>query len=815
MSYEPHLVANYKTGIQKDLQPWLIPDEAQEQILDGYVHHGVMRKREGYSPYANGIRDSEPWCESRIVQRVEDEATGRTNNGGVLANFTLSNIPVRRGNVTISDGVEDHTDDGEGGFPTAAGGAIDYVTGVISLFQFNANSGNAVTATYDFYNLEPVMMITTFINTSNIKTLLVADTKRVNRYNATTNKLDDITVTQYTGDSHDFFTSTQYPTELDTPRLLFTNNVDQIDYYDGDNVGKFYPTITSSANSTTLNGDGTSGPYTTTLSVAAGPIMPREVSITAGGQTVYDDGMGNLDGDGDGTINYTTGALSVTFDAAVVVGVGNITVNFLNSVTYVITAEHMFNYQDRLVLLRTTETGGTVHPQRIRHSAVGENGDDFRVGTTVGAAVIDIPTQYWITGAEFNRDDLIIYTERETWILKYTNNDIVPFTLHKIDGSRGNKAPRAPISYLNFTKAYSPIGFTVTDGYQVIRNDEKIPDFSWEEIDQDNFDLLFSGSVSDDNNHYLIYPTTGETASDRILINNYDENNFSIYRLPLSCMGEFQESFDITWAELTPPEYNNWNNFGNKFGTWSAISYTKDSPISLGGGQEGEIWRLNANDTEDNLLHIWDVQQNATGPLTVDFTTDRHNFVVGDQIYISGTSGSTEINSKQALITTVTDQYNFTAQFDNENPASITAWTENGFISRVIPFEFVSKNFNPYTAQGERVRCGWVYFYVSTDLSNATDIDGNKIGGSLIIDVYANDTFTSTGSSPIYSTQVDFGYEANISNFDSRKSLKVWRKVFINQNARFLQFRVRNAQAGTNIAIHGMEFGFMPGGRMI
>lgn len=47
-----------------------------------------------------------------------------------------------------------------------------------------------------------------------------------------------------------------------------------------------------------------------------GELAPRSVVITHGDQEVLDDGHGSLYGDGTGTVNYITGVVSVTFDAA-------------------------------------------------------------------------------------------------------------------------------------------------------------------------------------------------------------------------------------------------------------------------------------------------------------------------------------------------------------------------------------------------------------------------------------------------------------------------------------------------------------------
>ncbi len=60
-------------------------------------------------------------------------------------------------------------------------------------------------------------------------------------------------------------------------------------------------------------GDGNQRNFSGTLPGA--PIKPRSVTVQAGNQKLSDDGNGNLDGDGQGSINYDTGAISVTFDS--------------------------------------------------------------------------------------------------------------------------------------------------------------------------------------------------------------------------------------------------------------------------------------------------------------------------------------------------------------------------------------------------------------------------------------------------------------------------------------------------------------------
>lgn len=74
-------------------------------------------------------------------------------------------------------------------------------------------------------------------------------------------------------------------------------------------------------------GDGTTTTFNHTLQNS--PILPKSVTITAGSVVATDDGSGNLTGSGvsSGSINYTTGAATITYVAAPASGAA-ITVNY-------------------------------------------------------------------------------------------------------------------------------------------------------------------------------------------------------------------------------------------------------------------------------------------------------------------------------------------------------------------------------------------------------------------------------------------------------------------------------------------------------
>lgn len=800
MAYTPYLIANYATGLDKRLQPWLSPDDAQQELFDGYVYRGVLSKRPGYEYFATGEHGGAPYTESRIVHNIPTFATGQTNTGAVLTPINLGQ-QVQRGSVTVTDGTESHTDNGLGAFPTAAAGTINYLTGIITGFQFNAASGMAVTVDFNFMPDSPVMMIANFYTATNVRQLIVADRKYVNRYNITTNTLEDISpASAYTGTKKDFFSWVNYSSAANVPRLLFVNNVDVIQMYDGTVVTNYAYTLTG----------------VTTL-----------------------------------------------------------------------TCLQMFEFKDRLILLRTTEDG-VIYPRRIRVSGFGASSDIFDT-SAIGAGVIDIPDNTWIMGATFNRDDLIIFTEGSTWTFKYTGNDATPFVLNKIDESRGSGAPFSAFTYLNRSSAASPRGLIITDGYRVERQDESLPDFSFNEIDDGNFDLCFAGSVDEDRDHYLLYPTpgqpTGEETSQRILTTNYDEDNYAIYRLPLSCMGNYVTSYDITWNDLTI--YTTWPAFAERYGNWNSFAYTSGSPFSIGGGHHGEIWSLNAIESEDNPVKIRNITVVDTN--TIEVTTDWNNYSLNlldpekgaDNIFITGVLGMLEINNKQNPIVSVTNNNVFRLRVPST--VGFTAYTSGGTASRVIPFSALFKKFNPFVEGDRKVRCGWLYMYVDSTGTNLTrnillfnitqanpavvttliahglstgdEVGFFGVGGmtevndqNFFITVLSSTSFslngvdstgfgayTTGGYATVYEqakmiidiitndvghpTQLNnlsqVPYRGTMTNLVFEDGSKKWYKVFINQTGRFIQFRLRNLQAGATVNVQATMPGFQPVGRLL
>jgi len=367
--------------------------------------------------------------------------------------------------------------------------------------------------------------------------------------------------------------------------------------------------------------------------------------------------------------------------------------------------------------------------------------------------------------------------------------------------------------------ALSPRGIINCDGYQIDRMDNNIPKFAFDDISSDNFEYCFSGFIDEDRDVYTLYPSDGivkpplvpPESSDRILVTNFEEDNYAIYRIPLSCMGNFQGSSTYLWSDLTEANgFPNWDSMSAVYGNWNAFPFDKGDPLTIGGGHKGEIWKLTVTESQDNPQKIRNIT--VIDNKTIRVTTDWNNYEVGDFIAFEDVGGMVEINDKQGeIISPIVTNYNtFDVSFGADH-GGFSAYTSGGIASRTIPFEAVSKKLNPWIDQDKKVRCGWMYFYVSVTNTILTDwdADATPVPALLQIDVLTNNNEGTDFSNPTFTYLVD------CSPINNEKGGKKWVKIWINQVGQFLQFKMSNNQAGAKIQVHAIMPGFLPLGRLI
>jgi hypothetical protein len=181
---------------------------------------------------------------------------------GVLTSFSFvvagTTKPLRRGGFRAIDktsaGVQSQIiqDNGIGGTLGGSNGTItsvlNYTTTLATpqtvTFTVPPPMGHLVTLELDVHQGEPVMGIMNFYTQLNTKELIVADTTYVNRYDSSSNRLDDISPTPLlSGGKTNFMSWVNYPTPQNLQRLLFVNFKDPVQRYDGNTVS-VYPIYT-------------------------------------------------------------------------------------------------------------------------------------------------------------------------------------------------------------------------------------------------------------------------------------------------------------------------------------------------------------------------------------------------------------------------------------------------------------------------------------------------------------------------------------------------------------------------------------------
>ena len=177
MAYQPFLIAPFGTGLDSDLEPWLLPQDAFKEIENGHIHHGYLEKRQGYrflGDMVHGDPITAATAASPAVFTIASTAaltTGDTISLHYLAGGTWSTLNAQKYTVTVASGTTFTLTDSSG---TAVDGT--------GLGTYTASTGYLGTFTAD-----RIMGIFRYIGSDNTRELLISDDKRIAIYNTASN----------------------------------------------------------------------------------------------------------------------------------------------------------------------------------------------------------------------------------------------------------------------------------------------------------------------------------------------------------------------------------------------------------------------------------------------------------------------------------------------------------------------------------------------------------------------------------------------------------------------------------------------------
>lgn len=407
----------------------------------------------------------------------------------------------------------------------------------------------------------------------------------------------------------------------------------------------------------------------------------------------------------------------------------------------------------------------------IRNSA--GNGDKFNVA---GSGQIDADTYEFMTGAVILGQLISLKFNRSNYTIEKTKDVFNPYFIRREDGVLGTDAKFSAIGYDDKVRSIGKTGILADDGRRVLRCDNKIPYFTFDEIDQINFNLIYGG-FDRINNQFMwsfLKSESGDTTQNQVLIFNYEELTWSVYNQRLSVFGQSNIGLNLNWEDIDETSGNeSWAEWQTTEELWGNIGLGKAVQKTLAGDDLGFIYEIN-KDFDDYYADISAITQANPGVLTISASA----FKTGDKIVIENVEGMIELNNNEPyLILSATD----TSITINEDTTLFTAYTTGGSISKVISFYAETIPFNPYREQGYRCYVSHVEFLLDTD------------GGHLYVDVIADDE--------------EFPFKKDIllqPSFTTTKS-REWITITVDQEANFLTFVMRQESVSSQVKLSSMR----------
>lgn len=520
MSFEPLLIAPFKTGLDTDLEPWLAPDDSFTRLENVHIHHGYIEKRSGFRVYAQMVITDTAVNISAITNANPGQVTTAAAHGlttgdlvyiaGVGGMTEVNDLPFT---VTVTS-------------PTIFTIAVD-----TTLFGVYAGGGTVAEV---IASTERVMGIFRFIQADGTKETLAFSTTRANKYDGVTNTFEVLdSAPIMSGSDSDFIWATNWQSTDLVNRLYFTN-------------GKAF--------------DG--------------------VSL---------DGIRYYDASGTGN---TTTALTEALDPAV-------------STRFLYGGKLLFSIKQRLVVLNTFEnnTGVTSNfPQRARWcQAQGpSNWDDITPG---GGGFVDAPTGEQILSARALQDVIIVQFTNSVWTLRPVPDPALPFRWDKINDFRACDGKMATVGYDRDVRALGVRGITATDGVETRRIDNRIEDFTIDEINVDEFDKVFCERSYAKRRWWTLYPRAETVENSAALILDDESGAYSTYAIDMNCLGYGNFGQDFGLDDFTAA--NNLDIALNDLAEETLLSYfwQDNQETFLGGNITGTVFVLET-EGDDNQSSI-------------------------------------------------------------------------------------------------------------------------------------------------------------------------------------------------------------------
>lgn len=639
MAFDRFLIAPLQTGWDTSLKPWLIPDDAFALLRNAYVFRGRVRKRFGSILMGSGTAAQEQ-LNSRLRINL-----GTTN--GATGNFSIT-APGTKWKIgqQFSVGTQVFTVWQVNGatLASAGTGTATYNTANGALFI----TGAALATIVYFYPAEPVMGLTIF------------------EKGPLTNE-----------PTYGFDTQFAY---VFTAGAWQRSGSGTTPIWHGTNLDFFWATTFRASTS----------PGVSFLFVTNDYVLNENGVVDATDDPIW-------------YLNSSSGAWTLLTPKFLTAGAGN----------FVRTARIIVPFKSRLILLNTIETdaanANNIHyPFRCRFSMVDNPLDtnaflEITQAGALGGGKIDAPTDEAIVTAQFIKDRLIVYFERSTWELAYTNNDIIPFQWNQLNTELGSISTFSEVPFDTEVLAIASTGVHSCNGSNVQRIDNKIPDTIFQ-IKSKNDGTERVAGVRDffAEMVYWAYPSSNYnlTYPNRILVYNYQNQSWAENDDCITAFGYYEQQVDTTWANAN----ERWETANY---TWNSGVISQQQRQVIAGNQQGYTFEIVADLSRNApAMQLTNVTL-ALGVLTL--TIVDHTLVPQEYFAIENAQGSTNLNNMIFKVRSTPDANTITAFYSGTLGGT---YTGGGSVTRVSNIQVLSKQWNPYDKDGDDMFLGRIDFAV-------------------------------------------------------------------------------------------------------
>lgn len=699
MSLQPIPIFGYddQGGLQTNKKPFLIGDKAFQRLENAYAYRDRVRKREGLKFLG------------RLERILTAQALGMTVAGPpntiTFANIfatlgiTGENPQITPGSLVITVGAPDtatFTDNGDGTFT---------VTG----------SGVAAGSFINYATGRVVLQFSALVGGATI-------TANINYYPG----LPVMGISQR-----------EIAAINDEQTIWFDTKYAYI--WNGTSFQEFIP-------GTTWNGGNSDFFWTTNYR----GVLPQDRLFFAT----------NFFNDAGSPMRYTDGTTWTTFAPAV------------DATNFLFQARILVPYFGRLLALNVwegTAVGAAANIfNRCRFSQIGSPvaADAWRSDQFGKGGFLDAPTNEQIVGCTFLNNTLIVFFEKTTWQLRYVGEYGLPFIWERVASDLGSESTFSPVLFNQNILAIGDKAIIAADSNSVSRIDLNIPDqiFAFQNA---NEGVKRIQGIRDYQKEIVYWcyadsftqaaPGTDVTFPNKVLLYNYRNNTWAIFRDSVTAFGTFQQTTDVTWDS----QVVYWD---SEVVTWDDFDTQSRFPLIVAGNQQGFVnfYQIQGPQgmaivpaNEQPSLSISGVALSGT---FLTLTIINHNLLDGELIYLSNLQF---INNVTFLpVATTLNNNIYKVQVIDPNTVSLSMWSfqdeqyfmnftytpdlttatyiGGGYATLFPPPAIQTKDFNPFQTKGLQTKLSYIDFLM--------DVNSQPPGGAITGATQANPcVITSVG----------------------------------------------------------------------